>query len=95
MANTNNVVSDKLLNDQRVVDEIKRHLWIESEKAGYDIGFEKAKQDWLENFSKAWMAYNMPDTLLRARRPSPNNKSVAQKKSRAPRVKRRRAKSYL
>lgn len=50
----------KLLKDRKVVDEINRHLWIESEKAGYDIGFEKAAEDWLKKFSKAWMAYHMP-----------------------------------
>ncbi len=48
-------VEEKLLEDNRVIEEINRHLWIESEKAGHDIGFEKAKQDWLEKFSKAWM----------------------------------------
>lgn len=28
-------------------DEILRHKWIESEKAGLDIGFEKALLGWL------------------------------------------------
>jgi len=28
-------------------EEILRHKWIESEKAGYDIGFERALLDWL------------------------------------------------
>ena len=50
----------ELLKDQRVVQEIQRHLWIESEKAGTDIGFEKASQDWLNHFSKAWMEYHLP-----------------------------------
>ena len=27
-------------------NEILRHKWLESEKAGYDIGFEKALLDW-------------------------------------------------
>ena len=36
-----------LLKNRKVVEEINRHLWIESEKAGYDIGFEKAAEDWL------------------------------------------------
>ena len=27
---------EKLLKDKRVVEEINRHLWIESEKAGFD-----------------------------------------------------------
>jgi hypothetical protein len=28
-------------------EEILRHKWIESEKAGYDIGFERALTDWI------------------------------------------------
>jgi hypothetical protein len=35
-------------------DEILKHKWIESEKAGYDIGFERAMTDWLVNHSAAW-----------------------------------------
>lgn len=50
----------KLLSDRRVIDEINRHRWIESERAGQDIGFEQASADWLERFSKAWMDYHMP-----------------------------------
>jgi len=50
-----------LLKDRRVIEEIKRHLWIESEKAGHDIGFDQASADWLEHFSKAWMQYHMPN----------------------------------
>ena len=50
----------KLLRNKKVIEEINRHLWIESEKMGYDIGFERAAEDWLERFSKAWMKYHMP-----------------------------------
>ena len=58
-------INDKdLLKDKRVVEEIHRHLWIESEKAGQDIGFDSAAQDWLVNFSKAWMDYHMPNSKL-------------------------------
>lgn len=35
-------------------DEILKHKWIESEKAGYDIGFEKALVDWILNHRKEW-----------------------------------------
>jgi len=35
-------------------DEILRHKWIESEKAGVDIGFEKALLSWLINHRAAW-----------------------------------------
>lgn len=50
----------KLLKNRKVIEEINRHRWIESEKAGYDIGFEFASMDWLEKFSAAWMQYHMP-----------------------------------
>lgn len=35
-------------------DEILRHKWIESEKAGRDIGFEQALVDWVRNHREAW-----------------------------------------
>jgi hypothetical protein len=35
-------------------EEILRHKWIESEKAGYDIGFEKALLDWILHHRTAW-----------------------------------------
>ncbi len=54
------VVSKDLLKDERVIEEIKRHLWIESEKAGYDIGFDRAAEDWLKRFSNEWLKYHQP-----------------------------------
>ena len=50
--------SRELLKDKRVIEEINRHLWIESEKAGYDIGFERAAEDWLKRFSGEWIKYH-------------------------------------
>ena len=35
-------------------EEILRHKWIESEKAGRDIGFEQALLDWVRNHREAW-----------------------------------------
>ncbi len=35
-------------------EEILRHKWIESEKAGHDIGFEKALVDWMVNHRAGW-----------------------------------------
>lgn len=34
--------------------EILRHKWIESEKAGYDIGFERALFDWTLKYRSVW-----------------------------------------
>ena len=54
--------SRELLKDKRVIEEINRHLWIESEKAGHDIGFEAAAEDWLRRFSGEWLKYHTPET---------------------------------
>jgi hypothetical protein len=35
-------------------EEILRHKWIESEKAGHDIGFEKALLDWMIKHRRQW-----------------------------------------
>jgi len=35
-------------------EEILRHKWIESEKAGHDIGFEKALLDWIVKYRASW-----------------------------------------
>ena len=35
-------------------DEILRHKWIESEKVGHDIGFEKALLDWVVRHRANW-----------------------------------------
>ena len=35
-------------------DEILRHKWIESEKAGHDIGFERALTDWIIKHRSKW-----------------------------------------
>jgi hypothetical protein len=61
------VTKEQLLKNKRVQEEISRHQWIESEKAGQDIGFERAAEDWLTNFSKVWMDYHMPGISKNAR----------------------------
>jgi hypothetical protein len=35
-------------------EEILRHKWIESEKAGRDIGFEQALTDWIIKHRARW-----------------------------------------
>ncbi len=34
--------------------EIMKHKWIESEKVGHDIGFERALTDWILRFKSKW-----------------------------------------
>jgi hypothetical protein len=32
-----------------------KHKWIESQKQGYDIGFEKALTSWMQKYRKSWL----------------------------------------
>lgn len=35
-------------------DEILKHKWYESERSGFDVGFEYALLDWNVKFKQAW-----------------------------------------
>lgn len=35
-------------------DEILKHKWLESEKIGEDIGFERALLDWIRKHRERW-----------------------------------------
>ena len=59
--------SRDLLKDKRVIEEINRHLWIESEKAGRDIGFEAAADDWLKKYSTEWIKFHTPEKTTESR----------------------------
>lgn len=37
-------------------EEILRHKWLESERLGYDIGFERALLDWIRKHRDGWRA---------------------------------------
>lgn len=39
--------------------EIERHKWLESEKAGHDVGFEFAMIDWTLKYKSGWKMYYM------------------------------------
>ena len=45
-------------------DEILKHKWIESEKAGGDIGFERALVDWLIRHRSKWCKSRQPEPQL-------------------------------
>jgi hypothetical protein len=47
----NSILYKEFLAERR---EILCHKWIESEKAGYDIVFEKALLDWTLKYRSAW-----------------------------------------
>lgn len=38
-------------------EEILKHKWLESEKQGHDIGFEKALLDWVFRHRAAWRGH--------------------------------------
>ena len=44
-------------------EEILKHKWIESEKAGYDIGFERALTDWIIKHRAKWRKARQQHTV--------------------------------
>ena len=71
----------KLLRNKKVIAEINRHKWLESEIAGYDIGFEAAAEEWLKNHADAWVKYHMINSSKKSAT-SPS-KGVSAKKKRS------------
>ena len=56
--NSSELVRESLLYTEFLAEreEILRHKWLESEKAGHDIGFEKALLDWIVRHRSSWRA---------------------------------------
>lgn len=54
-----------LLGDPRVRKEIERYKWVESEKAGYDIGMARANRVWLALYAEAWKKMNPRKRVVR------------------------------
>ena len=73
----------KLLEDPAVVEEIQRHLWIESEKAGYDIGYEKAAEDWIARYSDDWIKFHTPTQAQQTEKKTRNKRTTVLKTRRA------------
>ncbi|MCK5580189.1 MAG: hypothetical protein KAJ18_02835 [Candidatus Omnitrophica bacterium] len=44
--------AQKILLDEQTRNEIDRYKWIESEKAGCDIGFDRAVEEWMKQYGK-------------------------------------------
>jgi len=55
----------ELLKDKRVMEEVHKHLWIESQKAGYSIGLERATDEWLKLYAEGWMKYHLPEKFAK------------------------------
>ena len=45
----------ELINDPAVRQEIDRYKWVESEKIGSDIGFDRAAEEWFTHCSEEWL----------------------------------------
>ncbi|MBF0571029.1 MAG: glycosyl hydrolase family 57 [Candidatus Omnitrophica bacterium] len=43
-----------LLSIPEVIQEIEKHKWCESEKAGRDVGYEWARENWLKQYAEKW-----------------------------------------
>ncbi len=54
----------ELLKDSDILNEINRYKWIESEKAGGDIGFERAAREWINAYSQKYLAERPGKTAL-------------------------------
>lgn len=46
--------SDAFTEFQAELQEVMKFKWVESEKAGHDIGFEKALKQWTETVRPEW-----------------------------------------
>ena len=53
-----------LLQDNDIIREINSYKWIESEKAGYDIGFERASREWISTYSEKYFIRHPNKTSL-------------------------------
>jgi hypothetical protein len=51
-------------------EEIKKYKWIESEKAGRDIGWERATQEWMQKYFPEWKRYRWKQAVAEALDPS-------------------------
>lgn len=64
----------ELLKDKRVTEEIRKHLWIESQKAGYNIGLERATDEWLRFYAAGWLKYHEPQKYDKLKNKKENKK---------------------
>jgi len=50
------------LADPRALDEIRKHQWLESQKAQREIGFASAAVDWIKNYGETWKKIHVKDS---------------------------------
>jgi hypothetical protein len=54
LSNDPYIKANKIANAALEHVEILKHKWLESEKAGHDIGMKKAKATWKSSHAKDW-----------------------------------------
>ena len=69
----------ELLKDKRVIEEIHKHLWIESQKAGYSIGIERATDEWVRLYAEGWVKYHMPEKYTKTKKEKAKVQKVKKK----------------
>jgi hypothetical protein len=57
-------IGTELLKDKDVLNEINRYKWLASEKAGSDIGFERAAREWVNAYSKQYFTQHPGKSAL-------------------------------
>lgn len=70
----------KLLQIKEVLQEIDRHKWIQSEMVGYDVGFDKAADDWFEKYAASWIEFHQDLIAPKATKVKGNSKTKGNSK---------------
>lgn len=60
-------------------EEILKHKWIESERLGYDIGFERALLDWIRKHRDSWRAARRAQLAAGGAQPVPTPVELGKK----------------
>lgn len=55
-------------------EEILKYKWLESEKVGYDIGFERALLDWIRKYRDNWRENRRAEARKKEEAPSRGEK---------------------
>ena len=58
------ITDSELLKDKDILNEINRYKWLESEKLGSDIGFERASRGWINSCSKQYFSQHPGKSAL-------------------------------
>jgi hypothetical protein len=62
-------------------EEILKHKWLESERLGYDVGFERALLDWIRKHREGWRAARRQQNAVSGGTSTPFATSSVEKKN--------------